>query len=285
MLDRWGGDDESKAEYEGAADAMLRVLVEHVDMRQVREQINRAVCSDWPNFQKVELAMAVVAETLAARDAAVEREQNLHQVVTEWHGRAKRAEAEIQRLAAARLVLAVFGVPDDAPQPFSLCRDTEIVGLGVQWPGGAVTIKWTPPERLATVTSHSLEDALAVADFPDGTLGVVWLSEDLGTLAEAEERAIRAKAELAAAVERAEEAEGYRELAADECDKAVRDVSVLGADLAAARMQVRVRDARLDQVRAARDSWRRNLAVPDSDLFAAVSAALDAPARPGGEAR
>jgi hypothetical protein len=63
-------------------------------------------------------------------------------------------------------------------------------------------------------------------------------------------RAERAEADLAAAVERAEEAEGYRELAADECDKAINDVSVLSADLAAARVQVRVRDARLDQVRA-----------------------------------
>jgi hypothetical protein len=59
--------------------------------------------------------------------------------------------------------------------------------LGVQWPGGAVTIKWTPPDRLATVTSASLEDALAEYD-PDGAMGVVWLSEDLGTLAEAQDR-------------------------------------------------------------------------------------------------
>jgi hypothetical protein len=154
---------------------------------------------------------------------------------------------EVQRLAAARLVLAVFGAPDDAPQPFSLCRDTEIVGLGVQWPGGAVTIKWTPPDRLATVTSASLADALAVHD-PDGTLGVVWLSEDLGTLAEAEERAIRAEAELAAA-----------------------------------RMQVRVRDARLDQVRGYAKSLDGLRESEEANAVArALFAILDAPARSTG---
>jgi hypothetical protein len=167
-------------------DAVRQWLAGHGDTQQVRADVAEAL---WTAFREdsgfVEAVMAVVAPRLAA---AVEREQNLHQVVTEWHDRAQRAEAEVQRLGAARLVLAVFGVPEDAPQPFSLCRDKEVVGLGVQWPGGAVTIKWTPPDRLATVTSHSLEDALAVADFPDGTLGVVWLSEDLGTLAEAQDR-------------------------------------------------------------------------------------------------
>jgi hypothetical protein len=131
--------------------------------------------------------MAIVARILAARDAAVERALRFERERNHATVRAERAEAEIKRLAAARLVLAVFGVPEEAPQPFSLCRDSKVIGLGVQWPGGAVTIKWTPPDRLATVTSHSLEDALAVHD-PDSTLGVVWLSEDLGTLAEAEDR-------------------------------------------------------------------------------------------------
>jgi len=111
--------------------------------------------------------------------------------------RAEAAEAEVQRLAAARLVIAVFGVPETAPQPFALHRGDarQPIALGVQWPGGAVSIKWTPPERLAVVTSHSLADALTVYD-PDGTLSVVWLSEDLGTLAEAEERARAAEARL-----------------------------------------------------------------------------------------
>jgi chromosome segregation ATPase len=50
----------------------------------------------------------------------------------------------------------------------------------------------------------------------------------------------------------------------------------------AERAEAELADLRqqLDQVRAARDSWRRNLDVPDSDLFAAVSAILDAPTRP-----
>jgi hypothetical protein len=272
---------------------------EHVEQR-VREEIEAVLLDAHMAFrtisEKSDAVMAVVASSLAAHDAAVEREQNLHQVVTEWHDRAKRAEvdlaameqrairaeqgrdklrtsgeqhltdlmtiadknlaraeraeAEIQRLAAARLVLAVFGTPDDAPQPFSLCRDTKVIGLGVQWPGGAVTIKWTPPDRMATVTSTSLEDALAVADFPDGTLGVVWLSEDLGTLAEAEERAIRAE-----------------------------------ADLAAAQMQVRVRDARLNQVRALADYLDVAEFTGLDWTVDKLRAILDTPVRPAGETR
>jgi hypothetical protein len=185
-------------------------LAEHGDTQQVREQIQGIVhaaifdiapLATQRRDEIVREVMAVVAPILAARDAAVERAnfaeayfegaQGKVKYLAEQLGlarqRAERAEAEVKRLAAARLVLAVFGTPDDAPQPFSLCRDTKIVGLGVQWPGGSVTIKWTPPDRLATVTSHSLEDALAVHD-PDGMMGVVWLSEDLGTLAEAQDR-------------------------------------------------------------------------------------------------
>jgi hypothetical protein len=150
----------------------------------------------------VDAVMAVVAPYLAAMEQrAIQAEQSrdklrasgeqhltdLMMIADKNLARAQRAEAEVQRLGAARLVLAVFGTPDDAPQPFSLCRDTKVLGLGVQWPGGAVTIKWTPPDRLATITSASLEDALAEYD-PDGAMGVVWLSEDLGTLAEAQDR-------------------------------------------------------------------------------------------------
>jgi hypothetical protein len=261
----------ARALWYNKADAVLQVLAEHGDTQQVREEIADAVRRA-PRYQ-LDAVMAVVARIVAARDAAAVRANfaeayfegaqgkveylakhlglarrhadraeaeltdaradisDLKGWVTKEQRRAERAEAEVKRLATARLVLAVFGTPDDAPQPFSLCRDTKVVGLGVQWPGGAVTIKWTPPERLATVTSHSLEDALAVADFPDGTLGVVWLSEDLGTLAEAEERAIRAE-----------------------------------ADLAAAQMQVRVRDAQLEQMRKLAGQYAR--AAEERDDFA-----------------
>jgi hypothetical protein len=210
MLDRWGGDDESKAEYEDAADAMLRVLVEHVDMRQVREQIDRAVCSDWPNFQKIELAMAAVAEILAARDAAVERAERAEAYSNEGHWACGRCGGTSQTHAA----------------------------------GGS---------NQGCLYEPTLESPHLLR------------------------RAERAEAELAAAVERAEEAEGYRELAADECDKAIRDVGVLGADLAAARMQVRVRDARLDQVR----KWAEH--PLRADLLRELLAILDASARPAGE--
>jgi septal ring factor EnvC (AmiA/AmiB activator) len=88
----------SRQHGEKCADAVLRVLAEGSwdgDTQQVRKQINRAVCSDWPNFQKVELAMAVVAPILAERDAAIE-----------W---AERVEADRKkRVAALKADLADF---------------------------------------------------------------------------------------------------------------------------------------------------------------------------------
>ena len=161
------------------ADAVLRVLAKHGDTQQVRYEIRDVIeqTTGEPIFPPtMDAVMAVVAPHLA---------------------RAEAAEAEVKRLAAARLVIAVFGVPETAPQPFALHRSDgrAPIGLGVQWPGGAVTIKWTPPERLATVTSASLADALAQYD-PDGEMSVLWLSEDLGTLAEVEERVERLEARL-----------------------------------------------------------------------------------------
>jgi hypothetical protein len=89
------------------ADAVLRVLAEHGDTQQVREEVIAALHRFSIFFgpggmaERVtdEVIVPIVAPRLAA---AVEREQNLHQVVTEWHDRAERAEAD---LTAARLQL------------------------------------------------------------------------------------------------------------------------------------------------------------------------------------
>jgi hypothetical protein len=70
------------------ADAVRAWLTEHGDTQQVRERVAEAL---WTAFREdsgfVEAVMAVVAPIVAERDAAVER--------------AERAEAEVQRLAAA----------------------------------------------------------------------------------------------------------------------------------------------------------------------------------------
>lgn len=102
--------------------------------------------------------------------------------------RADRAEAEVKRLSNARLVMAIFGTPEEGPQPFALVNSDpqpERFAYGVQWPGGAVTVKPVDPERLGNVTCASLDDFMTL----HGQADVVWLAEDLGTLADAEERA------------------------------------------------------------------------------------------------
>jgi hypothetical protein len=85
------------------ARAVLRVLAEHGDTQQVREQVIRILSTSRAGLSvdALDAIMAVVAPRLAA---AVEREQNLHQVVTEWHDRAERAEAD---LAAAQMQVRV----------------------------------------------------------------------------------------------------------------------------------------------------------------------------------
>jgi hypothetical protein len=101
--------------------------------------------------------------------------------------------AEVKRLRNDRLIMAIFGAPSEGPLPFALLGDDDKpFALGVQWPGGAVTVKSTPPERLGNVTSASLDDFFTQY----GQSAVVWLSEDLGTLADMEERAMRAEAWL-----------------------------------------------------------------------------------------
>jgi hypothetical protein len=74
------------------ADAVLRVLAEHGDTQQVREQIAAAV-DFYPGFE--DAVMAVVTRIVAARDAATE----LASTSTEFLKRAERAEGD---LVAAR---------------------------------------------------------------------------------------------------------------------------------------------------------------------------------------
>lgn len=121
--------------------------------------------------------------------------------------RAEQAETEVKRLSIARVMMTIFGVPEEAPQPFTLIGDDDKpFALGVQWPGGAVTVKSTPPERLGNTTSPSLEDFFTEY----GKSNVVWLSEDLGSLAEQEQRAERAESAMARVREEADWYDAHR---------------------------------------------------------------------------
>jgi hypothetical protein len=105
-----------------SADAVLRVLAEHGDTQQVREQLVSSGALVLPRGDRIVAVMAVVARIVAARDAAVERaeqaersrdkllasgERHLNDLMTiadKNLARAERAEAD---LAAARMALRV----------------------------------------------------------------------------------------------------------------------------------------------------------------------------------
>jgi hypothetical protein len=118
MSDRWGGDAESVAEYTAAADDLLRVLAEHGDTQQVREQLVSSGALALPRGDRINAVMAVVAPHLAARDERIEQYKTLRQTYVEvsadeehyatrakeFLDRAERAEAD---LAAARMQVRV----------------------------------------------------------------------------------------------------------------------------------------------------------------------------------
>jgi outer membrane protein TolC len=100
----------SRQHGEKCADAVLRMLTEHGDTQQVREQLSAAIASAWYSTAGdptvLDEVMTVVAPILAARDAAVERAEDAERDLAEMQGhyamareRTVRAEAD---LAAAR---------------------------------------------------------------------------------------------------------------------------------------------------------------------------------------
>jgi hypothetical protein len=194
------------------ARAVLRVLAEHGDTQQVREQVIRILSTSRAGLSvdALDAVMAVVADIVAARDAAVERAEY-------WKGRAEKA-----------------------------------------WERG---------------------------------------DEDGLTMLRLEAALIAARRQLDAAEERADEAEKSLAASRRGHDAIVKRAERAEADLAAARMQVRVRDARLDQVQELNyiawtvianvsggdwtkqaDGWQEAARKWRDDWHAT----LDAPARPAG---
>jgi hypothetical protein len=100
------------------ADAVLRVLAEHGDTQQVREQLVSSGALALPRGDRINAVMAVVAPHLAARDELIEQYKTLRQAYVEvsadeehyatrakeFLDRAERAEAD---LAAARMQVRV----------------------------------------------------------------------------------------------------------------------------------------------------------------------------------
>lgn len=121
---------------------------------------------------------------------------------------------ELKAVKGNRLVSAVFAMPQGQPHPkvFALYRAGDgQVAMGVQFPDGAIMVRWTGDAEfpLTTINEHPKESVEGMLG--DDRTTVVWLSEELESLAQQEKRAEEAEAQLQAVREKLLEAEKYAE--------------------------------------------------------------------------
>jgi len=95
------------------------------------------------------------------------------------------ARAELKAVKGNRLVSAIFGQQEGA-RPFSLYRPGTqgqgLVALGAEFPDGAVALRLANDGGWTTVSKGGAEQ------FRHDGIEIVWLSEDLGSLAEMEQQ-------------------------------------------------------------------------------------------------
>lgn len=111
-------------------------------------------------------------------------------------------QAETSRLKGERLMSVIFGTPQDAGKPFVLHRHHDVSGVsgtgivadGFEFPDGRVCMRWRGEDG-STVIHDSIETVEKIHGHGGNTV-VVWISEDLGTMAEAEARIEELEAEV-----------------------------------------------------------------------------------------
>jgi hypothetical protein len=111
---------------------------------------------------------------------------------------------EASRLKSERLMSVIFGTPEDAGKPFVLYRHRDVSGVsgtgivadGFEFPDGRVCMRWRGEDG-STVIHDSITTVEKIHGHGGNTV-VVWISEDLGTMAEAEARIEELEAELEA---------------------------------------------------------------------------------------
>lgn len=132
----------------------------------------------------------IVFQTLADRAMVTEPAYVIPKLAEAVH----KLLAELKATRNNRLIAAIFGAHKGAPRPFALYRHqdetgasgTGLVATGSVFDDGVTVIRWRG-ERPSTVVWSSIEDAERVHGH-GGKTQIVWLSEDLGTLAEMEQQ-------------------------------------------------------------------------------------------------
>jgi hypothetical protein len=243
------GDDTPTDEAECCADAVMRVLAEHGDTEQVREQMAERVTGYGAHL---EAAMTVIAPIVAARDTAVEK--------TQWLKRERDAAVE-----RAKSTEWAEGLSEQH------CEQDKHVNWFVD-DDAAFACQWCRAERAEVdlaAARQLLDQVRAVAErqLSDQASG----GDDKRGWAYAHDLL----AILDAPTQPAERAEQQAELAKQwqsEYDEQTAHAARLSRELAAARQL-------LDQVRALINKWER---LGWRANRAELREVLDAPARPTG---
>jgi hypothetical protein len=101
------------------------------------------------------------------------------------------AQAEITEIKNNRLISAIFGHHEGAPKPFSLyrpgTRGRGLAALGAEFPDGAVALRLANDGGWTTATDGGAEQ------FRRDGIEIVWLSDELESLAEMEQQLERAE--------------------------------------------------------------------------------------------
>lgn len=137
------------------------------------------------------------AELTAERDRLGDRANELVQL-------AKALREELRELKGSRVLSVVFGHHKGAPRPFALRRvvdetgvsGTGIVATGCEFDDGVVAMRWRSEWPTSVVFHDRGMEAVEAVHGHGGKTEVVWLSEELPTLAEMERRAEAAEAEV-----------------------------------------------------------------------------------------
>lgn len=119
---------------------------------------------------------------------------------------AAKLRCDLATLRDSRILSVVFGHHKGAPRPFALRRTvdetgvsgTGIVATGAEFDDGVVVLRWRSEWPTSVVFHDRGMAAVEAVHGHGGKTEIVWLSEELPTLADMEERAESAERKLAA---------------------------------------------------------------------------------------
>lgn len=127
----------------------------------------------------------------------------------------ERLRGELDAIKKNRLISAIFGHHPGAPRPFGLYRrqdetgvsGTGMVALGAEFPDGMVVLRWTSAFPTSVVFHERGIESVEAVHGHGGKTQVVWLSDELEPLADAEQTIERLAAQVREVLELCDDAQ------------------------------------------------------------------------------